>query len=79
MMRASSGDETLDAVVSRFASEAPSFRMRVVNGLRSSVSELEAVRDALLERMRAGQMREIQIWSWDLTSVPTVSESVSRR
>lgn len=35
--------------------------MRVVNGLRNSVSELEVVCDKILERMRAGQMHGIQI------------------
>lgn len=62
----STGDETLDAVVSRFASETPGFRMRVVNGLRNSVSDLEAIRDKILERMRAGQMADIQIWELGL-------------
>ena len=58
----STGDRTLDAVVARFASEGPGFRMRVVNGFRNSVCELEAVRDKILERMRAGQMADMQIW-----------------
>lgn len=57
----STGDVTLDAVVARFALEAPGFRMRVVNGLRNSVNDLEEVRDKILERMRAGKMHGIQI------------------
>jgi hypothetical protein len=57
----STGDETLDAVVSRFTSEAPGFHMRVVNGRLNSVSDLEAIRDKILERMRAGRMPAIQI------------------
>jgi hypothetical protein len=57
----STGDENLDAIVSRFASEAPGFRVRVVNGMRNSVSDLEAIRDEILRRMRAGELPDIQI------------------
>lgn len=57
----STGDETLDAIVLRFASRNPDFRLRVVDGMRNSVSDLEVIRDDILRRMRAGRMPAVQI------------------
>lgn len=54
------GDETLDAVVSRFGSQT-GVRLRVVNGMRNSVRDLEAVRDELRQRMLAGEASGMRI------------------
>ena len=54
------GDTTLDAVVSRFGTQA-GMRVRVVNGMRNSIRDLETVRDELRERMRAGETSGMRI------------------
>jgi hypothetical protein len=54
------GDETLDTIVSRVAAQA-GLRLRVVNGMRNSVRDLEAVRNELRERMLTGETSGMRI------------------
>jgi hypothetical protein len=49
----STGDAELDAIVSRFAARASDIHPRVLAGRSNSLQDLEAVRDAIFQRMQA--------------------------